>query len=72
MFDKRIEELQKEMQNTIQAMQNVKGQISVFNKKGEELAAHATFLNGQIEGIKTMKELYLSEDVEKEEVLKED
>lgn len=49
MLTEKIKAVETELENTMKAMQQVKQQIAIFNKKGEELAAHATFLNGKLE-----------------------
>jgi hypothetical protein len=43
------EKLKIEYENTIIAMRNVKEQIQIFNKKGEELAAHLNYTKGAMD-----------------------
>ena len=59
-INEKKEELQIKYENTIKAMQSVKEQIQVFNKKGEELAMEATYLKGKLD---MLKELEGEEDV---------
>ena len=40
-----------------------KEQIKIFNKKGEELAYHGTFLNGKLEALKELDSEGASENV---------
>lgn len=50
----KIKQYEKELEDTIKAMNQTKEQINILNKKGEELAAHATYLNGKIDAYKEM------------------
>jgi uncharacterized coiled-coil protein SlyX len=54
-IDKRIADLEVELQNTFKEMQNIKNQITQLNKKGENLAQHCNFLKGKIEAFKEMR-----------------
>ena len=52
MLKEKIKAVEEELQSTLKAMQNVKDQIKIYNAKGEELAAHATYLNGKLDAFK--------------------
>jgi hypothetical protein len=56
MIAEKIKAIEEELANTVKAMQVVKDQIRVYNKKGEELAAHATYLNGRLDALKELQE----------------
>jgi hypothetical protein len=55
MLKTKIAKVEVDLHNTMKAMQNVREQIVIFNKKGEELAAHANFLRGKIEALKELE-----------------
>jgi len=48
-INKRVTELTTELNDTIAKMNRIKQQIASLNQQGEQLAQHATFLNGKIE-----------------------
>lgn len=58
----RLKSVETELEKHIRAADVVKGniqalkeQIEVFSKKGQELASHCTFLNGQIHMLKELE-----------------
>ena len=55
MLKDKIAKVEEEIKNVLKAMDVCKEQIMIYNKKGQELAAHGNVLKGKLEALKEIE-----------------